>query len=151
MVTDKTSIFNNVNEIVGFSLSADSNLQARHLVHFDVDLMDSMALSCVMYSYCPFLQSTHFGQLYVEPSTPGQCAHNALLFVDALKSIGLNYDVQPSDILFPNPIFMILFCAHLYSTLSTYKAVDKIKFSTALGETSNGKVWPYFVDFIVRI
>lgn len=123
-----------------FFVYVDSNIQARYLVHFDVDLMDSMALSCVLYSYCPFLKSTHFDKLYMEPSTPEQCAHNALIFVDAVKTIGLSYDVQPIDILSPNPIFMILFCAYLYSTLSTYKAVDNITFSTALGKTSEAKV-----------
>ena len=122
------------------SLFADSKMQARHLVHFDVDLMDSMALSCVLYSYCPFLKSTYFDNLYVEPSTPEQCAHNALIFVDALKTISFSYDIQPSDILSPNPIFMVLFCAYLYSTLTSYVPVQEIKLCTKLGKRTNAKV-----------
>jgi len=115
-------------------------MKTRDLVHFDVDLMDSMALSCVLYSYCPFLKSSHFDRLFVEPSSQEQCAHNALILIDALRTISFSYDVQPSDILSPNPIFMILFCAHLYSTLPSYKPSKAISFSIKLGGNANAKV-----------
>lgn len=115
-------------------------MPARQLVHFDVDLMDSMALSCVLYSYCPFLKETHFDKLFVEPSTPEQCSHNALILVDALKSISCSYDIQPSDILSPNPIYMVLFCAHLYSILTSYVPAQEVKLQTKLGKITNAKV-----------
>ena len=115
-------------------------MEVIYLAEFGVDLVDALALSCVLYSYCPFLRSTHFDRLCVKPVTPEQYTHNVLIFVDALKAIELNYDIQPSDILCPNPIFMVLFCAHLYSTLSAYKPLDTMTFSSILGKTSEGKV-----------
>ena len=37
---------------------------------------------------------SHFKQMYVEPSTPEQCSHNAQILVSALRDIGLDYDCQ---------------------------------------------------------
>ena len=122
------------------SLLSDSSVKVRHLVRFDIDLMDSMALSCVLYSYCPFLKSSHFNRLFVEPSTQEQCSHNALILIDALRTISFCYDIQPSDLLSPNPVFIVLFCSHLYSTLPSYKPSKEINFSTKLGKKINSKV-----------
>ncbi len=113
--------------------------------------MDCMALSCVLFSYCPFLKSTHFDRLFVEPLTPEQCAHNALVFTSALKDISFNYDIQPSDILSPNPIFMILFCAVLYSTVPSYEPIKKIKLGAKLGEKATIKVRFFFHWKIILI
>lgn len=110
------------------------------VVNFDVDLMDSSVLSSVLYSYCPFLRHSHFSRLFVEPSTPEQCAHNAIIVISALRYIGINYNVQQNDICSPNPIFMILLSAHLYFVLPAYKPVDSIKFSTSLTKSDEVKV-----------
>ena len=41
---------------------------------------------------CVLQVSSHFSRLYVEPSSPEQCSHNTVVFVDALRSIGIDYD-----------------------------------------------------------
>lgn len=110
------------------------------VVNFDVDLMDSTALSCVLYSYCPFLKNSHFSSLFHEPSSQEQCVHNSIIVIKALRHIGINYSVQPNDICSPNPIFMILFCAHLYFVLPLYEPIGAINFSTALTKTDEVKV-----------
>ena len=104
--------------------------------------MDSMVLSCVLYSYCPFLKHSHFSGLFIEPSTQEQCAHNAIITISALKDIGISYNVQQNDLCSPNPVFMILMSAHLYSVLPSYKPTDSIRFSTALTKTDDVKVFP---------
>lgn len=110
------------------------------MVNFDVDLMDSSVLCCVLYSYCPFLRHSHISKLFIEPYTPEQCAHNAIVMINALRYIGINYNVQQNDICSPNPIFMCLLSAHLYFNLPAYKPTDSIKFSTSLTKTDEVKV-----------
>lgn len=121
------------------------------IVNFDVDLMDSIVLSCLLYSYFPFLKQTHFKKLFLEPSTQEQCAHNAIILIDALRYVHLYYDVQQKDICSPNPIYMILFCAHLYNKLPTYKSVDTIKFSTTLLTSDEVKVWSQVLLPILQV
>ena len=103
-------------------------------------MMDSSVLACVLYSYCPLLRHSYLSRLFVEPHTPEQCAHNAIIMIDALRYIGINYGVQQSDICSPNPIFMILLCSHLYFVLPAYKPLDSIKFSVALTNHAEAKV-----------
>lgn len=110
------------------------------VINFDVDLMDSTVLSSVLLSYCPFLMCTHFSRLFIEPSSQEQCAHNAIIIIKALRYIGINYSIQQNDICSPNPIFMILFCAYLYSVLPSYKPVSSIQFSAPLSKTDEVKV-----------
>lgn len=102
--------------------------------------MDSTVLSCVLLSHCPFLKKSHFVRLFSEPSSQEQCAHNAIIFVSALRCIGINYNIQQNDICSPNPIFMILFCAYLHFILPSYKPTESIKFSAALTKTDEVKV-----------
>ena len=105
--------------------------------------MDCSALACVLAAYCPFLNHTHFTKLYMEPATPEQCSHNAVILVDALQYIGLEYDVLPTDITSPNPIAMILLCAHLYQRLPAYRPRKIITFEGTLNSTVLQKVWRY--------
>lgn len=110
------------------------------VVNFDVDLLDSIVLSSVLLSYCPFLMITHFSKLFGRPSSQEQCAHNAIILIKALDCIGINYDIQQNDICSPNPIFMVLFCAYLYFSLPSYKPVSSIHFSAPLTKTDEVKV-----------
>ena len=116
----------------------DSGLQK--LSNFDVDLMDSTVLACVLIAYCPFLIDTHFEQLYTHPSSPEQCSHNAVLFVSALQYIGIDYDIQPTDLCSANPVYMILFVIHLYERMSAFKPKKTLTFETVLGESVNQQV-----------
>ena len=112
----------------------------KQITNFDSDLMDSTVLACVLASYCPFLIETHFKQLYEHPSHPEQCSHNAIIFIRALKHVGIDYDIQPSDICSPNAISMILFTIHLYERMFTFKPKETLTFETALGEPVNQQV-----------
>lgn len=38
--------------------------------------------------------NTHLNGMYVEPLTPEQVTHNSFLLVQAIQSIGINYDIQ---------------------------------------------------------
>ena len=38
--------------------------------------------------------SSHFVRLFAEPSSPEQCSHNAVVLVEALRYVGLDYDCQ---------------------------------------------------------
>ena len=38
--------------------------------------------------------SSYFVRLFSEPSSPEQCSHNAVVLVEALRDVGLDYDCQ---------------------------------------------------------
>lgn len=97
-------------------------------------------LACVLISYCPFLAETHFERLYTFPSSPEQCSHNAIVLVGALKYIGVDYDIQPSDLCSANPISMILFVLHLYEGMSEFTPRKTLMFDAVLGESVNQQV-----------
>jgi len=103
----------------------EQDLLERAVVNFDVDLMDCTVLACTMAAYCPYLVSSHFVRLFAEPSSPEQCSHNAVVLVEALRDVGLDYDCQPSDLCSPNPVFMLLFCYHLYNCLPAFRPAAK--------------------------
>lgn len=115
------------------------------VVNFDTNLMDGTVLACVLYSYCPFLKQSHFEKLFFQPSALEQSVHNAIIIIKALRYIGIKYDVQQTDISSPNPIFMILFCAHLFHVLPSYKPNDTIKFLTPLSTSEEVNVCYYNV------
>ena len=105
------------------------------MIHnFDTDLKDSIALACVLVSYCPFLAETHFENFYTYPSTPEEYSHNAIILVSALEYIGITYDIQPTDLCASNPIFMILLVLHLYERMPSFKPNKVLTFETVLGE-----------------
>lgn len=112
----------------------------KQITNFDSDLMDSTVLACVLTSYCPFLVETHFEHLYEHPCHPEQCSHNAITFIHALKHIGIDYDILPSDICSPNAVSMILFVVHLYERMFSFKLKETLTFETVLGEAVNQQV-----------
>ena len=46
--------------------------------------------------------------MYTAPATPEQCLHNTLILVKAMRSIGIDYDIQATDITDPNPISLLM-------------------------------------------
>ena len=117
---------------------ADSGI--KQITNFDSDLLDSTVLACVLASYCPFLIEMYFEDLYEHPCHPEQCTHNAITFICALKHIGIDYDILPSDICSPNAISMILFILHLYERMFSFKPKETLTFETVLGEAVNQQV-----------
>lgn len=112
----------------------------KQITNYDSDLMDSTILACVLASYCPFLIEMYFEDLYEHPCHPEQCTHNAIIFIRALKHIGIDYDILPSDICSPNAISMILFILHLYERMFSFKPKETLIFEAVLGEAVNQQV-----------
>ena len=67
--------------------------------------------------------------MYLNVRSPEECFHNALSIIHALRTLGMDYDIHPTDIMQPNAINMLLFVTHLYITLPQYKLVAKLTFA----------------------
>ncbi|KAL5265854.1 hypothetical protein ACHWQZ_G006507 [Mnemiopsis leidyi] len=104
----------------------------RWIVSFDNDLLDGLVLAALFSSYCPFLVKLHFSDMYLNVRSPEECFHNALSIIHALRTIGMDYDIHPTDIMQPNAINMLLFVTHLYITLPQYKPKTTVMFEGAL-------------------
>jgi hypothetical protein len=72
--------------------------------------------------------------------TAEKCFHNALILIDSLRELGLEYDINSLDITDPNPIAMILFCSFLYDKLPNYIPSASIEFNSPLHQTVSKKV-----------
>ena len=66
------------------------------MVNFDFDLLDGLVLGAVLGAHVPFLAKTHLRDMYTRPATAEQCLHNALKVVNAMRAIGLDYDIAVS-------------------------------------------------------
>ena len=84
--------------------------------------------------------------MYVMADTAEKCFHNALILIDSIRELGLDYDINSLDITDPNPIAMILFCAFLYDKLPNYVPSATIEFSSPLHQTVNKKVFKMFIN-----
>ena len=73
--------------------------------------------------------------MYTKPSTAEQCLHNALRVVGAMECIGIEYDIQATDITDPNPISLLLLCLHLYQQLPQYIPKNSVHFMGGLHTT----------------
>ena len=78
--------------------------------------------------------------MYINADTAEKCFHNALILIDAIRELGLDYDINSLDITDPNPIAMILFCAFLYEKLPNYISSATIEFSSPLHQSVNKKI-----------
>ena len=67
---------------------------SRWIVNFDYDLLDGLVLAAVIGAHCPFVVSTHLCHMYTQPASAEQCLHNALKVVNAIRFIGIEYDIQ---------------------------------------------------------
>ena len=66
--------------------------------------------------------------MYTNPSSAEQCLHNALRVVSAMQSIGIEYDIQATDITDPNPITLMLLIVQLYQQLPHYLPRNTVEF-----------------------
>ncbi|XP_015276849.1 PREDICTED: cilia- and flagella-associated protein 47 [Gekko japonicus] len=107
----------------------------RWIVNFDRDLQDGLVLAAQVASYCPYLISTHFVNMYTSPNTSEQYFHNCLVLINAFHAINLDIDVLASDICDPNPIMMLMLCVYLYERLPQYLSKKYIEFSGPLHAT----------------
>ena len=45
---------------------------------------------------CMLQMQSHLKDMYTHPATAEQCLHNALKVVNAMRSVGVDYDIQVS-------------------------------------------------------
>ncbi|RDD38935.1 Cilia- and flagella-associated protein 47 [Trichoplax sp. H2] len=113
----------------------DQTPAARWVVNFSDDLMDGLVLACVLGAYAPFLNVTYIKMLYTNPNNTQQCLHNAIHVINAIQSLGLEYDVQASDIMNPNPVSLLMLTTFLFDRLPHYQSKSTIEFQGALHST----------------
>ncbi|XP_044141503.1 cilia- and flagella-associated protein 47 [Bufo gargarizans] len=112
----------------------------RWIMNFDKDLLDGLVLAAQVAAYCPYLILTHFISMYTNPETPEQCLHNCLILVSAFRVVGLNIDIQATDICDPNPVTMLMLCVYLHENLPLYVPKKTITFDGALHQTISRQV-----------
>ncbi|XP_061833957.1 cilia- and flagella-associated protein 47-like [Nerophis lumbriciformis] len=112
----------------------------RWIVNFDLDLTDGLVLGSVLAAHCPYLISSHFQRMYTKTSTLEQILHNNIIVIQALTTLSLNIDLQPTDLTDPNPVQMLMLCVHLYERLPQYRPVNTITLSGSLNSTFSKKV-----------
>jgi len=87
--------------------------------------------------------------MYTRPTTAEQCLHNALCVVNAMKYIGLDYDIQAVDITDPNPVCMLLLCCHLFFNMPQYLPRNTIQFDGALHSKVQRQVVATFLHSLI--
>ncbi|XP_015672831.1 cilia- and flagella-associated protein 47 [Protobothrops mucrosquamatus] len=113
----------------------------RWIVNFDRDLHDGLVLAAQLASYCPYLISTHFVNMYTHPTSSEQYLHNALILVNAFHAINLDIDIVAADICDPNPVMMLMLCVYLYERLPQYLPKKTLVFAGQLHATILRKVF----------
>ncbi|XP_039185523.1 cilia- and flagella-associated protein 47 [Crotalus tigris] len=112
----------------------------RWIVNFDRDLHDGLVLAAQLASYCPYLISTHFVNMYTHPTSSEQYLHNALILVNAFHAINLDIDIVAADICDPNPVMMLMLCVYLYERLPQYLPKKTLVFAGQLHATILRKI-----------
>ncbi|XP_042314327.1 cilia- and flagella-associated protein 47 [Sceloporus undulatus] len=112
----------------------------RWIVNFDRDLLDGLVLAAQVASYCPYLISTHFVNMYTNPQTSEQYFHNCLILVNAFHAINLDIDILATDVCEPNPVLMLMLCVYLYERLPQYLPKKSVEFPGPLHATVLRKI-----------
>ncbi|XP_046887323.1 cilia- and flagella-associated protein 47-like [Hypomesus transpacificus] len=93
---------------------------ARWVVNFELDLADGLVLAATLAAYCPFLIGSHFQRMYTNSCSLEQNLHNNIILCQALQTLVLGLDIQPTELSDPNPVLMLMLCVHLYEHLPQY-------------------------------
>ncbi|XP_068446525.1 cilia- and flagella-associated protein 47-like isoform X2 [Clinocottus analis] len=113
---------------------------ARWIVNFDLDLTDGLVLAAVLAAHCPYLIRSHFQRMYSTTGSLEQILHNNIIVAQVLTALGLNIDVQPTDLSDPNPVQMVILCVHLYERLPQYLPLRTVTLSGSLHSTFSKQV-----------
>jgi len=70
----------------------------------------------------------------------GEMTPNILQVVNAMRYIGIDYDIQAIDITDPNPVSLLMLCVYLYQKLPMYLPKSTVTFSGALHQTVQRQV-----------
>ncbi len=127
--------------IIHKSVIVCTEMSLTEVLNFDVDLMDCTVFACVLVAYCPFLVESHLCHLFTEPVSHEQCTHNAIVLIQALRHAGIDYDLQPTDLVSADPISLLLFTMFLCQRLPAFKTKSKpIVFEGALNTNIKNQV-----------
>lgn len=84
--------------------------------------------------------TSELSDLYTQPNSAEQCLHNALKVVNALRKLGLDYDILATDITEPNAVSILLLCVYLYQRLPFYLPTKTVEFTGSLFSTVTKQV-----------
>ncbi|XP_020565099.1 cilia- and flagella-associated protein 47 isoform X2 [Oryzias latipes] len=113
---------------------------ARWIVNFDLDFTDGLVLASLLAAHCPYLIKGFLSRTYADPSSLEEIFHNNLLVVQVLSRLHLSMNVQPTDLCQPNPVQVLMLCAHLYEALPQFLPKDTISLSGNLHGTLSKQV-----------
>ncbi|XP_028275748.1 cilia- and flagella-associated protein 47-like [Parambassis ranga] len=113
---------------------------ARWIVNFDLDLTDGLVLAALLAAHCPYLIESHFQRMYTTTNSLEQSLHNNIIVAQVLTTLGLNINVQPTDLTDPNAVQMLILCVHLHERLPEYLPVHTITLSGSLHHTFSKQV-----------
>ena len=65
--------------------------------------------------------------MYTAPATPEQCLHNTLILVKAMRSVGIDYDIQATDITDPNPIALLMVRKYIHNNMEVENFIKKVE------------------------
>ncbi|CAH8871783.1 unnamed protein product [Trichobilharzia szidati] len=106
------------------------------VTNFDNDLRDGIVLASTIGAYIPSLIPNFLSKIYTQPTSKEKCFHNAIILVQALRTIRFEYDLYPSDITSPHPFAMSLLCLHLFCQLPDYLPKQTIHFTGLLNSSA---------------
>ncbi|XP_049814072.1 cilia and flagella-associated protein 47-like [Schistocerca nitens] len=105
----------------------------RTVNNFSSDLQDSLVLSAVTASHCPYLIPLYLSKVLPNPTNLSQLYHNARCVCDAWEAVGLGFTVTAANIVNASPPFTVGLVAHLYEFLPGVYPQETIYFNTDLG------------------
>lgn len=91
-------------------------LEFKPLENFCNDLSDSLVLIAVTARYCPFL-IPYFKDIHKTALTGEQKCHNAIRLLAAWEKMNLSFKINPTDIVYPVSLQMVMLVNHLYDVL----------------------------------
>ncbi|KAI3387490.1 hypothetical protein SNEBB_003065 [Seison nebaliae] len=101
--------------------------------NFAEDFKDGIVIGIILSAYFPIIIDPLM-QMYPNPVSREERKSNCNRIIDALKFLGLNFDISPDDIEHSDPIMMCLFFSYLFHHLPKMVQPKSLEFSCALGE-----------------
>ncbi|KAJ9579876.1 hypothetical protein L9F63_004478, partial [Diploptera punctata] len=103
----------------------------REVTNFSTDLSDGLIFVAVTASFCPYL--THLlSEVYRHPEGEEESIHNVIKVIEVWDKAKLGFTIKPQDIVYPNPVKMILLTTYLYEILPSCYPRSTVKFSADL-------------------
>ena len=105
-----------------------------------IGLLFKIIFLCVNVKRIDLQVKSHLKDMYTKPASGEQCLHNALKLVTAMRSVGIDHDVQAVDITDPNPIVMLMLVVELFHCLPLFEPKATVDFKGTLHKTITRQV-----------